>query len=106
MMFGSGTLERMLGLPSELFRYAGISLLPFAGFLVYLATREGLSGRVLWAVIILNVLWTVDSFLLLASGWVSPTDLGYGFVSMQALGVALFATLEYVGMKRLVPAAD
>ena len=100
MMFASEPLERLLGLPSAMFRYAGISLLPFAAFLIYLATRDDLSERVLWAVIILNGLWTVDSLLLLATGWVAPTDLGYAFVTAQAVAVALFAGLEYAGMKR------
>lgn len=100
MMFGSGLLERFLGLPAELSRYAGASLLPFAAFLVYLALRENLSPPVVWAVIILNALWTLDSILLLLSGWVAPTELGYAFMIAQALGVGVFASLEYFGLKK------
>ena len=99
LMLGDDLLERLLGLPSGLSRYAGISLLPFAAFLVYLATRENLSQRMVWAVIILNVLWTVDSLLILLIGWAAPTELGYTFVIVQALGVAMFAALEYVGLR-------
>lgn len=100
MMLGSGLLEQFLGLPAELSRYAGISLLPFAAFLIYLATRENLSSPLVWAVIVLNVLWTVDSILLLLSGWVEPNGLGSAFVIFQAFGVALFAALEYFGMRK------
>ncbi len=100
MMLGSGVLEEFLGLPLGLMRYAGLSLLPFAALLVYLATREQLSPPVVWAVIVLNALWTADSFLLLLTGWVAPTELGYAFVVIQALGVALFAVLEYFGLKK------
>jgi hypothetical protein len=50
--------------------------------------------------IVLNVLWTVDSVLILLTGWVSPTELGYAFVVVQALGVAILASLEYVGWRR------
>ena len=100
MMFGSGFLEQFLGLPPMLLRYAGIILMPFAAFLVYLATREQLSQFVVWTVIVLNALWTVDSFLLLLTGWVAPTELGYIFVAAQAFGVAVFAGLEYFGLKK------
>ena len=100
MMFGSGFLEQFLGLPTTLLRYAGIILMPFAAFLVYLATREQLSQFVVWTVIVLNALWTVDSFLLLLTGWVAPTELGYIFVAAQAFGVAVFAGLEYFGLKK------
>jgi hypothetical protein len=58
-----------------------------------------------WAVIVLNALWTVDSILLLLSGWIEPTELGYGFVIFQAFGVAMFAGLEYFGLRRSPTAA-
>lgn len=105
LMFGSGPLEQYLGLPAGLLRYAGLSLLPFAALLVYLAARENLSPGAVWAVIVLNALWTVDSVLLLLTGWVSPTELGYAFVVAQALGVAVLAGLEYVGLRKAETAA-
>ncbi len=105
MTFGSVALDQYLGLPTELLLYAGISLLPFAAFLVYLATRETLSPTVVWAVIIANALWTADSFLLLLTGWVAPTELGYAFVVAQALGVAVLAGLVYLGLRKSVTAA-
>jgi hypothetical protein len=100
LTFGSGPLREYLGLPEGLLRYSGISLLPFAALLVYLATRETLSSPVVWTVIVLNALWAADSILLLLTGWVAPTELGSTFVVAQALGVAVFAMLEYVGLKR------
>jgi hypothetical protein len=100
LTLGSGQLGEYLGLPSGLLRYSGISLLPFAALLVYLATRETLSSPVVWTVIVLNALWAIDSILLLLTGWVAPTELGSTFVVAQALGVAVFAILEYFGLKR------
>ncbi len=105
LMLGSGALEQFLGLPVGLLRYAGLSLLPFAALLVYLATRENLSPPVVWAVIVLNALWTADSFLLLLTGWVTPTEMGYVFVVVQALGVGVFAGLEYFGLRKAATAA-
>ena len=105
MTFASGTLEEWLGVPTGLLRYAGLSLLPFAALVAYLATRESPPRAAVWAVIVLNALWAVDSILLLAGGWVGPTALGYTFVIAQALIVAAFAEAQYVGLRRLHTAA-
>lgn len=100
MMIGSGPLEQFLGLPTALMRYAGFSLLPFALFLLFLATRQLSSQYEVWAAILLNVLWTFDSFLILVTGWVTPTQLGYLLVVAQALSVGTLAGLEYVGLRK------
>jgi hypothetical protein len=100
MMLGSGQLEQFLGLPAGLLRYAGVSLLPFAAFLVYLAKRENLSTQGVWTAIVLNTIWTAASLLLLMTGRVAPTELGYTFVIAQALGVAVFAGLEFFGLRK------
>ncbi len=100
LMLGSATLQKFLGLPAELLVYSGVSLLPFAAWLVYLATREVLSQAVIWLVITLNALWAIDSIVLLLTGWVLPTELGYTFVIGQALAVALFAGLQYLGLRK------
>src|SRR5215470_2290436 len=100
MTLGSGLLEQYLGLPAGLSRYAGASLFPFAAFLVYLAKRENLSPPAVWTAIVLNALWTAASFLILLTGLVDPTELGYTFVIVQALGVAGFAGLEYLGLRK------
>lgn len=100
MAFGASFLEPLLGLPVALLREAGIILLPFAALLIYIATREHLSRRWVWAVVVMNVIWVMDSILLLLSGWVSPTLLGQAFVIGQALVVAVFAELEYFGVRK------
>lgn len=100
LAFGGVFLQELLGLPSSLTFYAGLSLFPFAALLLYAATRRSISKTVVWVIIALNILWTIDSFLLLISGYVSPTGLGYTFVSLQALGVLMFAVLEFAAMKK------
>lgn len=97
---GGGFLQDLLGLPSQMMLYAGLSLFPFAAFLIYAATRKSISKTVVWVIIALNILWTIDSFLLLVSGYVSPTGFGYAFVIFQALGVLMFAILEFAAMKK------
>jgi hypothetical protein len=92
----------LLNLPAGLLREAGFVLLPFAGLVGYLATREQPARIGVWAVIALNIVWTVDSILLLLTGWVEPNALGYAFIIGQAAAVGLFAELEYVGLRKSV----
>jgi hypothetical protein len=104
LLVASQAVSRILGLPVALVVFSGVILLPFAAFLAYLATREHLSRRAVWAVIILNVLWTIDSILILFAGWITPTELGSALVAAQAIGVAVLAGLEYMGMRKSVMA--
>ena len=95
-------LEPLLGLPADLLFYAGLPLLPFAGF-VYLTSRgEPISRKSATAVVIINALWVIDSIALLFTCWVAPTALGYTFVIGQALVVALFAELQFTGLRRSI----
>jgi hypothetical protein len=96
----AGPLEALLGVPATLLRYAGISLVPFVAVVAWLATRERVARPAVWAVIALNVMWTVDSLLLLVTGWIAPTVLGYTFIVGQALIVAAFAEMQYMGLQR------
>lgn len=100
MLLGADLLAGLLGLPVTLLRYAGLSLLPFAALVAWLGARAHPPRAAVWAVVAYNVLWAVDSILLLLTGWVSPTALGYAFVVAQAIAVALFAELQYLGMRR------
>ncbi|MFP2901020.1 hypothetical protein [Corallococcus sp. 4LFB] len=52
-----------------------------------------------------NALWVVDSVLLMTHGPTAPTGLGVAFVTAQALAVAVFAALEYAGLRRGTHAA-
>jgi hypothetical protein len=100
MTFGAGALEGPLGLPAPLLQVAGLILLPFAAGVAYLAARAMPPRPAVWAVIALNAVWALDSGLLLVSGWVAPTALGYAFVIVQAAAVAAFAEIQYVGLRR------
>jgi hypothetical protein len=101
MVLAAGPLDGLLGLPAALLRYAGIALIPFVAYLFYLSRRDSLSPASAWLVIGLNAAWVVASVLLLASGSIDPTALGYAFVIVQAVAVAAFVELQYVGLRRL-----
>ncbi len=100
MLIGAGPLSGLLGLPEMLLRIAGLILLPYAVFIGWLGLRETIRKPVAWAVVLGNALWALDSLLLLASGWVSPTSAGYAFVIAQGLVVLMYAEFQYVGLRR------
>ena len=100
MMLGAAAAGELLGIPDALVRYAGLTLLPFAALVALLATRENLWRAGVWAVVVCNALWAADSVLLLLTGWIEPNELGIAFIVAQALVVAVFAELEYLGLRR------
>jgi len=100
LLAGAGALSAILHLPAGLLTEAGIVLLPFAAFVGFLASREAPARAAVWLVIAMNVLWAIDSIVLLASGWVAPSALGHAFVIMQAAFVGVLAELEYIGLRR------
>jgi hypothetical protein len=106
MVLATNFLEQVLGLPVKLSIYAGISLFPFAALLAFLALRENVSPMSIWIVVILNALWSFDSILLVLTGRADFTGLGNAFVVTQAFAVAMFAYLEYVGLRKLSAASS
>ncbi|MGA2128631.1 MAG: hypothetical protein ABSG76_21070 [Xanthobacteraceae bacterium] len=100
LVVAANLLAPLLGLPAALLDYAGLSLIPFAALVCWVATRQQLPRPGVWAIIACNAVWSADSILLLLSGYVAPTGLGATFVVAQALVVAILAELEYVGLRR------
>lgn len=100
MIAGAGLVEGLLGLPAALLRGAGLVLVPYVAFVAYTGTRGPISRPAVWAVVAANALWAVASALLLVSGWVAPTALGYAFVIGQAVVVLLLGELQYIGLRR------
>jgi len=101
MTFGADLATGLLGLPAPLLRFAGLSLLPFAAVVAFIGLREKISRPAVWGVIVYNALWVADSILLLASGLIAPTALGYAFTLAQALAVAILADAQFVGLRKL-----
>ena len=95
---GAGLISGPLGLPEPLLRYAGLILLPYAILVGWLGMRTDVSRAAVWAVVVANALWAMDSVILLANGWVAPTALGAAFTLFQALVVAGFAVAQAYAM--------
>lgn len=101
----AGPLGPLLDLPEPLMRGAGLVLLPYAALVAWLGSRLALRRNVVRAIVAANLLWAVDSFLLLALGSISPTALGVAFVLVQALVVLGFATAQGLALRRATVAA-
>jgi hypothetical protein len=96
---GATALAPLLGLDRSLLVGAGAALAPLGLFILWIATRRTLYGWLVALVVLGNLLWTLESFLLLAVA-VGVTAIGVTFVSGQAAIVALLAALEFVGLRR------
>ena len=105
MFVGAGPLQGLLHVPEQLLLVAGAILIPYALELVLLARRSPLGAPFVWAVIATNVTWALGSVLLLISKIVQPNALGYAFVLAQAIAVAAFAELQYVGLRKATATA-
>ena len=100
MIAAAGLLEGLLGLPTALMREAGLVLVPYVAFVAWAGTRETIWRPAVQAIIVINVLWVAGSALLLMSGTVAPTVLGYAFVIAQAIVVGVLAELQFIGLRR------
>ena len=99
----AGPISDPLGLPDTLLRTVGILFLPWGAFVLYTATcREISRVRPLTLSIgVGNVLWSIVSLLVLVTGWVAPTMLGYAFVIAQAILVTAIGVAQFSGLRKL-----
>jgi hypothetical protein len=100
MALGAGWLQDLLALPSTLLLAAGIALFPWAACLLWLARKPAVPAGAVWAVIVVNIAWVVDSAWVALGGVFQPNALGQAFIAAQALAVAVLAELEFIGMRR------
>lgn len=97
---GLQPLHALLGAPPAWVLAAGLFMLAYGLAIGWLSTRQRLDTRLLWVVIVGNLAWAVDSVLLAASGWISPQTLGLALLLGQAVAVAVFAELQYLGLRQ------
>ena len=100
LVTAAGLLANVLALPEALLRYAGAVLVPFVIFVVYVARQPNVSRAGVLSIIMLNAAWVFASIWLLLSDQLRPNALGTAFIIVQAVAVALFAELQYVGLRR------
>ena len=100
LMLAAGQLAPRLGVPDALLRYVAILLVPFAIYVGILARREVVPRGSVVAVIAMNVAWVIASVWLVIGSAIQPNALGYAFIIGQAVAVALFAELQFVGLRK------
>ena len=93
-------LDGAFGVPAAFLAGVGVLLLVFAAFVGRLSEQASPHRGAVVAVIAANVLWTLDSALLLGADWFSPTTAGQVVIALQAVGVAGLAALQYAGLRR------
>jgi hypothetical protein len=93
-------LDGWLGVPGALLAGVGAFLLAFAAFVGRLSAHASPPRSAVIAVIAANVIWALDSALLLAADWFTPAAAGQVLIALQAFGVAGLAALQYTGVRR------
>jgi len=96
-------LDELLGTPPALRWPVGLFLVAYATMLWVAAARPRLSQPVVWAVIVGNALWAIASVAVMVGDWVALTGLGNAAVLAQAVAVATFAALQFLGLRRARP---
>ena len=100
LVTAEGFFASLLNLPETFLRNTGLVLVVYAALVGFLGTRGMMSKAAVWTVIAVNVIWAIDSFILLVSGWVLPNLLGQAFIVMQAVAVGVFAELQLIGLRK------
>lgn len=98
-------LSRWLAIDPGWLRGGGAVLLAWMLFVGWVATRKAITPALAWTVIGVNLAWVAGSVLLLVEGAITPNALGLTFVLAQAAVVAMFAELQFFGLRRQLKAA-
>ena len=95
------SVAQLIALENPLLLIAlGIDLLPFAFFVYKVSAMETLNSKWVWVIIEMDILWVVSSVVLLFSNIVPFTTAGMWMIGLLAEVVAIFAVLEYVGLRK------
>lgn len=95
LILGSGPVAQLTKISAPLLFWAGLLLIPVAGFMAVctLADRVPVSATIV--VVAGNALWVLASLALPLAGLIVPNGLGWAFLLIQAAAVALLAGLEW-----------
>jgi hypothetical protein len=102
---GGAVLDELLGIPAAVLVPVGGFLVVYAAALWFLGTRPRVSRPAVWVVVVGNLLWAAASVVAAAAGWWSPTAAGIAVILAQAAAVAVFAELQFTGLRRARAAA-
>lgn len=102
LIAGAQPLAAAMGLPGPAILFVvGAGLLPFALALLGYVAREPVDPRAVLTIAILDVAWVAGSVLILLGGWLPLTTAGKWGIAIVADVVAVFAALEFYGVRQL-----
>jgi len=93
----------LLGIPLAVLVSVGLFLVVYAAFIWIAGSRRRVSRPGALAAVAINAVYAVGCFVVVAAGWLPLSALGVAFVLAQAAAVALFAALQYLGLRRSQP---
>ncbi len=93
MLLGAPLIDDLLDVPAALLAGAGAVLIPYVGYLFWLANRDAAPRAGIGVAIAANLAWAIGCVVLLVAGWVGPNGLGVAFILLNAVVVIVFADL-------------
>jgi hypothetical protein len=99
-VIAAGPLSDLLGLNATLLRATGAFLLAFAALVWLTSTRREIPRGPVYAIVVANAIWAIDSVVAAMAGWGDPTTAGTVWIVLQAIVVAAFAELQLTGLRR------
>lgn len=101
MAAGAGPVTSLIGLDAPLaLASIGIALLAHGVFLFTGGSRERVDPRLAWYAISGDVAWLMGSFIILLTDLLPLTVAGWWIIAIVADIVAVFAVLQFVGLRR------
>lgn len=88
----------LLGMPLAMLVSGGLFLAVYAAF-VWLVGSRRVGGPGAWVAVAINTVYAVGCVVVVAVGWLPLAALGVAFVLAQATAVALFAALQFCGLR-------
>ncbi|KMK64692.1 hypothetical protein [Puniceibacterium sp. IMCC21224] len=105
LVCASGLIAGLTQIPGPFLLWAGVILLPVAGFMAACARLKAIPSWAVQAIVSGNIFWVVGSMILPMAGLINPNALGWVFLIMQSSVVAMFAALEWVARRDPNPSA-
>lgn len=93
------TLAAWLGAAPDRVLAVGVFMIAYGAAVGWLGLQSRLAPGAVWLVVVGNTIWVLASVTLAFSGWIAPNALGLALLLSQAAAVALFAELQYLGLR-------
>lgn len=100
LAIGGGLLAELTGLPAAATLPLGLFLIAFAAFVGWVGMHRETPRGTATLIVLVNAAWVVGSVIVLLAGTWTLTLLGVAFVLAQAVAVAAFVALQWIGLGR------